>query len=137
MFSFTFIPSSILACGLLLLSACDKETFDSSKYQEIDWAELAPNNMPEFVNTSNNVSLQIVGEYDQASELNDYYADFPTQNISSDVARNMNGRKILNRNIKSSEVEIDLDISSISDGLYIIVMKGAEISQSKRFIISK
>lgn len=47
------------------------------------------------------------------------------------------GRKILDKSISASELEINLNLSSISNGSYIIILKGDNIYQSTRFIISR
>lgn len=49
---------------------------------------------------------------------------------------NMDGRKIMDKVISEFDLEIDLDVSSLSNGTYIIVLKGEQIYQSKMFIIS-
>lgn len=47
------------------------------------------------------------------------------------------GRKILEKNIPVSALEVNLNLSSISNGTYIIIFKGEQIYHSKRFLISR
>jgi poly(beta-D-mannuronate) lyase len=47
----------------------------------------------------------------------------------------MNGHKIMDKYISDSAKELDLKVSSIASGSYILVLKGEQLYQSKRFII--
>lgn len=49
----------------------------------------------------------------------------------------LDGRKILDKNLTGSALEVNLNVSSISNGSYIIVLKGERIHQSKLFHISR
>lgn len=48
----------------------------------------------------------------------------------------LDGAKIMDKKITGSESEVNLNVSSMPTGSYIIVLKGEQIYQSKRFIIS-
>ena len=41
----------------------------------------------------------------------------------------------MDKNIIGSTNTISLDVSSLSDGAYIIVLRGEQVSETKRFVI--
>ena len=47
----------------------------------------------------------------------------------------LDGRKVLEKD-SNFETNVDIDISSISNGSYIIIVKGKQLYQSKLLIIS-
>ena len=47
----------------------------------------------------------------------------------------MDGRKMMDKYLTGTELEIDLDISSIFNGSYILVLKGEGVFESKRFVV--
>ena len=49
----------------------------------------------------------------------------------------MHGREIMDKNISGSALAIDLDVSSIPSGSYVIVLKGEQVYQSKLFVVSR
>ena len=49
----------------------------------------------------------------------------------------IDGRKILNKKIMGSPSEASLNVSSLANGPYIVILKGDQLYQSKRFVISR
>jgi poly(beta-D-mannuronate) lyase len=47
----------------------------------------------------------------------------------------MNGRKIMDKSITGSGLDVDLDVSSIPNGSYMMTLKGDQIYQSELFIV--
>ena len=48
----------------------------------------------------------------------------------------VDGRKVLEKAVKSSESEIKLDLSSISNGAYILNVSDGQSKQSKMIVVS-
>lgn len=48
----------------------------------------------------------------------------------------MDGRKMMDKNMTASALEVNLDISFIPNGAYMIILKGDQTYQSERFIVS-
>ena len=95
----------------------------------------------EFYGDSSTLSL---GENDLANQIKLYpnpAKDFVTlKNIRTNVnliqVFSVDGRKVLEKTIKSSESEIKLDVSSISNGSYILNISDGQSKQSKMLIVS-
>ncbi len=56
--------------------------------------------------------------------------------VNSIIIYGMDGQRIMDRNIRDSELEVNLNISSISSGSYIVVLIGEQVYQTRRIIIS-
>jgi len=59
------------------------------------------------------------------------------QGIQTISIYTLNGKRVLKKRISNTETNLDLDISMIPNGSYIIQLAGAHTSKSKLIIIAK
>ncbi|MDO7173927.1 chondroitinase-B domain-containing protein [Mariniflexile sp. AS56] len=96
----------------------------------------------EFYSTSNSLSIDDKGLANQIIMFPNPAKDFITlKNIRNNVSLiqvfSLDGRKVLEKAVKSSESEIKLDVSSISNGAYLLNTSNAGVTkQSKMIIVS-
>ncbi|MFK7971366.1 MAG: T9SS type A sorting domain-containing protein, partial [Bacteroidia bacterium] len=55
--------------------------------------------------------------------------------VNTIAVYSMDGRKMIEKTIMGSASEASLDVSSIPDGAYIVILKGEGIYQSRRIVI--